>query len=277
MRIDSALIISSLLQLTVAAGIALGNTITYSAPTATDPGKFSGELPIARIANVLLPEGLVNFSGDEVTVSAVPDWLFDHDTVLKGALVRAELQPAKGTSVVSGLVFFYEGQWLANLGPIRAIDVIDTNGGEQVRGRIVSRIGQAFAVQPNTGGVRKINFSDIKSISSPRAFTFNMQTPTTRLAPTDSSLSFDASNINFASSSLNGKVARKATLPQSNLPGSDKGIKNNELGTFIALDVLNEIAPAIVIPLVLNPSTQSAALNQISRTDAAAGLYDGKH
>lgn len=247
----------------------LANPISYTAPTKDQPGMFSGELPIGRIGAVLLPDGLVEFSGDELKVGAVPDWLFDRDVVVRGAIVRAEIVPQKTDSIVAGLVYFFDGPWLQYLGSLRSVDVVDTISGEQIRGRIVARVGQAFALNPEGGGdTRKINFMDIKSISSPRAFNFNIVAPTTRLAPTNSSLSFEATRIDFSSSSVSARLiaSRKAFLPQSTLAGADPGISNRSIGMFVAMDIFMDVAPAIAIPLVLNKSTQQAARNEIKKT-----------
>ena len=71
-----------------------------------------------------------------------------------------------------------------------------------------------------------------------------------------------------------GKIiaSRKASLPKSTLPGTEPGISKSALATFIALDIINEIAPAIAIPLVLNRSTQAAALNEIHRVGVEAAF-----
>jgi hypothetical protein len=226
-------------------------------------------MPLAKIGPILLPDGLVQFSDDELTIGAVPDWLFDRDTVLRGAIVRAEFVPQQKVSILAGLVFFYEGQWLSNLGPLRAVDVIETVSGEQLRGRITGRIGQAFTLKPESGPLRKINFADIKSISSPRAYTFNLPTATARLSPNDTSMTIDAALIRLSPTALNAHLiaSRKASLPKSTLPGADPGVSNSAIASFVALDIaVGYIAPAVSIPLVLNHSTQTAALNQIHRT-----------
>lgn len=253
--------------LTVSGLPVLANAMTYTAPTAEQPGKFSGELPIAKIGHLALPDGLVRFSDDEITVEAVPDWLFDREPVLKGIIVRAEIATQNTSSVVAGLVFFTDGTWLSNLGARRISDEINTNSGELILGRIVGRSGQAFVLQPEQGGTRKLNFSDVKSVKSPRAFAFNIPTPTARISPTDTTLSFESNLITMASSTPQSRFrSQSASVPPSTLEGTDPGVKDRTIKTFIALDVFSEIAPAIAIPLVLNPITQRHALKQISNS-----------
>jgi hypothetical protein len=267
MRIRLALAIVFAFYIGIACKPALANTITYTAPTKDEPGKFSGDIPLTKIGPILLPDGSVQFVDDELNIGAVPDWLFDRDIVLKGAIVRAELVPQQNLSLLGGLVFFYDGQWLPNLGSLRAPDIIDTISGEHIQGRIIGRAGQAFVVKPEAGASRKVSFTDIKTISSPRAFSFTITAPTTRLVPADTSLTFDATLIKLTPTALNGHLlaSRKATLPRSNLPGADPGVSNQTIATFVAIDIASDIIPAVSIPLVLNRSTQSAALNQIHR------------
>jgi len=273
MRTIACSIIACALQL-VLSPIAWADTVTYTAPTKDQAGKLAGELPLPRISSILLPNGVVQLADDELKILAVPDWLFDRDVVLRGAIVRAEAASQQSGSVIGGLVYFFDGQWLTNLAPTRAVDVIDTISGEEIRGHVMSRMGQAFAVKVDSGGTKKLAFAEIKSISSPRAFTFNIPSSTTRLVPTDAAMSFDASSIKLTPTPIAGKIiaAKKASLPKSTLAGTEPGISKSALATFIALDIVNEIAPAIAIPLVLNRSTQAAALNQLNRVGVQAAF-----
>ncbi|MBX9685116.1 MAG: hypothetical protein K2X27_00365 [Candidatus Obscuribacterales bacterium] len=242
----------------------IAGVVKYSAPTPELAGKFSGEISVDRLANLALPDGLLTFRDDEVIVQAVPEWLFDREEVLKGSIVRAEILTQKNAAVLAGLVYFNDGQWLKNLAPGKALDQIVTKSGEKILGRIASRSGQAFILQQSGSGTRKIAFSDIKSLVSPRAFSFNIPAPNSRISATDNSLSFDAETMKFAYSSNEARLKKNASLPASTLAGADPGISKAAIGSYIALDLFSEIAPAIAIPLVLNPSTQRHALKQIS-------------
>jgi len=271
-KFRAVLLAASLLTLNGLASLA--NTIAYTAPVGETPGKFAGEIPVKRINGVLLPDGLAKFDGDELTLAAVPDWLFDRDTVLTGAIVRAEYASQTSNSVIGGLVYFYDGQWLNNLASPKMPDTIELLDGTQLTGKIYARLGQAFAFKPADGGQRKINFTDIKTISSPRAYTFNIPVPTTRITPADTTMTFDASSIVLMPSGVAGRIAmaKKAVLPQSHLPGTEQGISNRSIATFVALDIANDIIPAIAIPLVLSPWTQQAALNEIRKVNIQSQL-----
>lgn len=240
--------------------------ITYSAPANDQSSKLTGELPLRRVGSLLLPDGVGQFNTDELRIMAVPDWLFDRETVLAGPIIRAQIVKTPTSSTMSGLVFFLAGSWLGNLGSLRAPDVIATISGEQIIGRVVSRQDQTLAVQLSSGGTRRVNFSDIQSITSPRAFTFNV--PAQSSTAVNDALIFQASELNLAPSGLNGHLlaSRKASVPASNLPGTDPGISNRSIAQFVALDVfVSDIIPAVSIPLVLNKRNQRAALNAIQK------------
>ena len=68
-------------------------------------------------------------------------------------------------------------------------------------------------------------------------------------------------------------ASTRAVVPRSALAGADPGVTDRTIGMFVALDVFSEIAPAISIPLVLNPMTQKHALKQINDSlNAQLGL-----
>jgi len=265
-------------QIGLASLSAQANTIQYAAATDKQPGQFEGELPIKSLSSLKLPNGTVQFKGEDVNVFAVPDWLFDRNLVLSGALVRAEYvvpsnttgagNSASNTAMIAGLAYFLGGEWLTNLATPRAVDVIETMSGERIHGRILSRMDNAFAFKPDDGGTRKVNFSDIKTISSPRAFHFVIPAREAKINPDDDSFVVEADKISFSPTLWHGRITGKPSVPKSTLAGADPGIRKSTIATFLALDIVDEIAPAIAIPLVLNRSNQSAALNELNRFNA---------
>ena len=84
---------------------AKADAVTYSAPTKDESGPFRGEIPLKSISSLLLPGGLAQLADDELKVLAVPDWLFDRDVVLRGAIVRAEAAKQQSGSVIRGFLY----------------------------------------------------------------------------------------------------------------------------------------------------------------------------
>jgi hypothetical protein len=280
MKLKSLFVLCLICQVSSAFLLAYANTITYSVAADHKPAQFDGEIPLSSIASIKLPKGLVQFKGQDVNVLAVPDWLFDRNVVLSGALIRAEFIAAQEKSptekspqdnstqdksaMIAGLAYFLGGDWIANLASPRATDVIETLSGEQIRGRILSRTDNAFAIKPEGGATRKVEFSEIKTINSPRAFRFTIPATTTKISPEDGSITIDADKINMSPAFLHGNlICSNPEVPKSTLAGSDPGIRKTSIATFLALDIVNEIAPAIVIPLVLNPGTSEQANRQL--------------
>lgn len=246
---------------------AIGNEVKYTAPGDYKPGGFSGQLPLGSLGSVFLPRGMVLLEGDEFKVLAVPQWLFDRNLVFRGAIVRAEAVSQANSSVVGGLVYFYDGQWLANLGGVDSIDVIETLNGVQERGHIVGRAGENFVFRREDGDTQNIEFTAIKSISSSRAFTFKIASPNIKLSPANTTVSFDSNLITLNSTRRPNVISslRRPSVPVSKLPGTEKSISNRTLATFIALDIMTEMAPAIALPLVINKRNTRAAQNELSR------------
>jgi len=241
----------------------LADSITYTAPSENQSASFSGEIPIKQIGPLLLPKAVVQFKDTDVNVLAVPDWLFDRSVVLAGALVNAQIDLQNKTGDLRGLVYFSEGEWLNNLASVNATDVVTTFDGEILHGRIRSRLDNGFAFKPESGQMRKVLFTEIKNINSPRAYIFTMPSGSSKVLPNNSSIEFDANTISFAPTFGHGSISKSARLPKSTLAGTEPGISNAQIGAMVGMNMAIDLAPAIVIPLVLNKGNETAALNQI--------------
>jgi hypothetical protein len=251
------------------------NSLNYAAPTKEEAGRFSGELPISSVGTVRTPRGLVRFRDDELTVLAVPQWLFDRNVVLKGAIVETEVIDGK---TMQGLVYFFEGEWLQSVVQAAGDDEIDL-GNNLVRGKIISREGRTFLVKRSDGSTDKIAFRDIKAIKSSRAFTFSIALDATKIPPDGQGLIFESRSVSLSPTRARHPLFASAALnvPKSKLPGTEPGIPKTALVTYLALDVLIGVAPAVAIPLTLQHSTQTAALNAINKYDVQHGHFDGAH
>jgi len=265
MRTSALSVLPLLLLLALGQDLAAANEIIYSAPSNNNPGSLQGELPLSKIGPVALPHGMVCFEKDELKVLAVPRWLFDRNLVLQGAIVRAEVVSDGNVSIIGGLVYFYSGDWLANLAKRNAYEVIHTMDGSTLRGRITGRSGSSFLILTSSGASTNVPFASIKSISAQRAFTFNIVAPSTNIARLQTS--FNATAITLTQTRIPRRFLahRQAILPVSTLAGTELAISNRTLATFVALDIMSLITPAIVTPLVLNSRTQQAGKNQLRR------------
>jgi hypothetical protein len=243
---------------------AFANSIVYSAPSDNQSANFTGEVPVKQIGSLLLPKAVVQFKNTDVNILAVPDWLFDRSVVLSGALVKVQVSVQGQNSNLNGLVYFFEGQWLSNLGSINAIDTIDTISGERLRGRIRSRLDNAFAFKPETGPMQKVSFNDIKNINSPRAYVFSIISDSSKVVPANLSIEFDANSLAFSPTFGRAYAAKTAKVPKSTLAGTEPGITNNEIALLTGANILIDLAPAVAIPLTLNQHNTAQAQQTIN-------------
>lgn len=215
-----------------------------------------------------MPRGMAMFSGDELRIMAVPQWLFDRNEVMKGAIVKAQVVSQQNASVVGGLVFFYDGLWLSSLGPLSAPEVIETSAGSQLVGQIIGRAGEAFVFRDKKGEVSNVPFNEITAINSPQAFTFDLTASGMRIDPTTSALLMDSNLLVFTAMQQRvfGLAPKSPRIPASNLSGTEPGITKKSLATFLVIDTLIEAAPAITVPLVLNKHNQRAAEKAVYNT-----------
>lgn len=246
------------------------NSFTYVLATNEHSGRFDGEVPIDRIGNLILPRGLALFSGDEVTIKAVPQWLFDRNVVLRGVIIRAEGASQSDGFVLGGLLLILDGMWSSNLAKVALEETVDTVDGASKHGKIVGRSGlDSLSFQAGGGKIENIEFNKIKTITSPRAFTFNISADSVKISPEDKSMGFTAKALVLHSRQGRHTFGLFAQnhVPRSTLPGTEAGISKAALATFLSLDFMSTIAPAVSIPLVLNARNQRAAKNKIAETE----------
>lgn len=258
--------LSILFALSVAP-VAAQNGFTYSPPVDGNSGKFEGDLPLDRMGKMALPRGLASFSQDELIIQAVPQWLFDRNVVFRGPIIRAEAVPQKSAYVLGGLALMLDGLWAGTLLG-KGDESIDTVDGAVVRGNILGRTADTLQVKAADGGIKNVAFSNIRSIRSPRAFNFRIESDGVKINPADSNVTFVARSVVITPVAANAKsLARRANIPRSTLAGTEPGISKTALTAFVALDIVNMITPPIVIPLVINYRNQKAAKSAIAKTE----------
>lgn len=237
---------------------------TYNPPGGDNPGKLSGDFPLDRIGKIKLPRGMATFSGDELLIKAVPNWLFDRNVVFKGPIIRAEAVPQNKSYVLGGLAIMLEGLWVANVAA-ESKESVDTVDGATVSGQITGRTADAVVLKKADGSAQNVPFNKIKTIHSPRAFLFNIYSDGVKINPADSSVTFTANSVLISPALANN--SRRTYVPRFGLAGTEAGISKRALAMFVTLDIINMVAPAVVIPLVLNARNQQAAKTAIARTE----------
>jgi hypothetical protein len=235
--------------------VSYADPVSYTPPTAETKGigNLVTQLPVSRIGSLALPRGLAVLSGHSIEIQAVPEWLFDRDTVLSGAVINPTMTVQGGNSVVRGLAFFNGGSWLRSLAAPTARDTIRTASGESIPGNIQAVLPDGLEILQLTGGRRKIAYAEIANLESPRAYTFVIDAASIKIDPTAVGMQGDAGQIVFTPAGLRGRVAmHKAVVPPNRLPGTEGGVPNSVIASEVLIDVaMNVVAPAVTIPSVL--------------------------
>ncbi len=248
-------------------------------------------LPVSSIGSLLLPSGQITVQGQNVEVGAVPEWLFDRHTVLKGVLIQLDVAGLAGAapvapttiaagattptaataaaSALSGLVYFNGGDWLKNLRRGRAKETIETADGQIYQGQISGVTRDQIAIDVLPGQSKNIALANVKNIVSPYSYRFSAPAGDVKLSPDTGTTLCDAGVVSFAPSSSQPRLASVFTsrpgsstpvlkLPKSDLAGTEGGITKKAIAFMITADAVNTIAPAIAIPLTATLGTRRA-------------------
>ncbi len=147
-------------------------SFTPDGKTPQSNGTFVGQIPVKSIGSVALPQGQAVFDGHRIDIEAVPDWLFDRDEVLTGAVINSSITTSGPKAILKGLVYFNSGSWIKNLGSLLTRDTITTVSGSTIAGNVQAVLPDGLEVLTLTGNRTKVAFADIENIVSPRAFQF---------------------------------------------------------------------------------------------------------
>lgn len=221
-----------------------------------DTAGIEARVKTDSLGQMKVSNGSVKFSGNDVTVGAVPDWLFDRHTVLTGKVISHRIATAGGSTVIQGLMYFTGGDWINSFEDFRRPDNLELVDGTILSGRVRTVNQNNIDFQVQTGQTRRINNADVKTILSPRAFAFNIPASDIKVDATTGDLTGEALAGSFdptftkEARRLFAKKDGKPMEPKSTLAGSEGGVTKGQLTTMIVLDAANMLAPAIVAPIV---------------------------
>ncbi|MDZ4833078.1 MAG: hypothetical protein SGJ27_04685 [Candidatus Melainabacteria bacterium] len=224
------------------------------------------------LGKIKVNNGSVKFSGNDVTVGAVPDWLFDRHVVLTGKLIDSRISSSASGTVIQGLMYFTGGDWINSFEDFKRPDNLELTDGSTLVGKVRAVNPSNIDFQVQTGQTRRVNLTDVKTIFSPRAYSFSIPATDVKVDAATGDMTGEASLGSFDSSltkdarKLFAKKDPKAVEPKSTLAGSEGGVTKGQLTTMIVLDVVNTIAPAIVAPIVA-PLGSRSAVNQLRQTE----------
>lgn len=248
-----AILAASLLPLITASG-SLAAPLRVDASPNAKGSNIDARVGVTNLGHLRVPQGRVILDGNQILVRAVPEWLFDSHTVLSGRVVQSKVSTSEGTTRISGVAYFMEGEWLNSLDNFKRKDSIETVNGEVLVGRVRGINADSVDFQTNEGKIQRVPASDIQVFESPRAFVFSIIAGSVRIDATTGELKGEADTIAF-NPTVEGRSRgffrkKKIEEPKSTLAGTEGGVTKSQIAGMVALDVVNTLAPIIVAPIV---------------------------
>ena len=251
--------------LSISLGFQLLTLPAIAAPIDVVPATSEKEAAITtrvdtdNIGMLKIPRGSTKIKGDSVSIGAIPEWLFDRHTVLKGKILKSRIEGTGSSTQVRGLVYFMSGDWINNLDNIKRRDNLFLESGQIYVGKVRAINEDTVDFQLVTGQVKRLKKNSIAKLISPRAYFF--QIPLTSQIKIDSgtkSLSGEAETIAYHETVKSNKKSlwfarKKPEEPKSLLAGTEGGVTKTQIAGMLFLDIANTIAPAVIIPIVSSP------------------------
>src|SRR5579883_2563615 len=128
-------ILASVIVVLMCGTTAGANTLSVNKDTA-GLEQVDARLKANVLGRLKLNNGSVKISKNDVSVGAVPDWLFDRHTVLTGKLINHHIDTAGTQTTLSGTMYFLDGDWAKELPDARNRDTIQLANGPAILGRI---------------------------------------------------------------------------------------------------------------------------------------------
>lgn len=245
MRLLSTLL--SILLLVSQGGNAAAATIGFAPDLTGKTGAVTGKIPLDRLAGVDIPRGRVSFKGNTITVTTIPEWQFDRIDVLSGVVIRTESTLANGEARIRGLAYFMEGQWLGYISPAvpRETVIFDDN---EITGHVSTIDDNAIEFVELNGQRSRIPIASVKTIYSPRAFTFQMAAP----APGAIAGQAYKTEMYRIDVSPTSRTFRMAALKTELSKSGDGDLSRKQLltiGAAISAIQIGQMLPVLIYPL----------------------------
>jgi len=246
-----------------------GDAASLRSYPGTDAPLLNLNMPLNSIGNLPLPNGRLELVANEVHIDAVPEGLFDSRVVITGVIVQTTPIDEKSSSM-HALVYFYAGTWLNSLHVRPMSELIHTVDGKIYDGQIVGGDEKSLSIKRPDKTVATIDFRQIGSIDSPRAYWLNI--PLRDVHSTSGYMVAQTYSADFAPTvSTRNTVLASNSMMHPFLLGDERGIKNGSLATYALADVAIFLLPFIAVPIVFDNQykTQHQLLSQ---TNSAAAI-----
>jgi hypothetical protein len=203
--------------------------------TVGQSSSLNGQVPVHKIGNLLLAEGMALLDGSDVSVTAKNKDSKGTENILKGKLFKAAVAGAGKSTAVNGFAYFNAGSQLSSLEPRCTGESVDLSDGSKVTGPISDITQEAVSIASKT-----IPMSSVAAIHSSHVFNFSLKMN----APTSGgAVQGSPSSINF-SSTCGHEAATKVSKSTSSATK-----KRIIIMTVVALGIATAISCGVAIPL----------------------------
>jgi hypothetical protein len=217
---------------------------------------LQARLPLTSIGTLKLPNGQLELIDKYLQIRAIPEALFDSRTVLSGVVLKANKtgQTNERNQTISALVYLFAGTWLNYLGPEPVSELVETQDGKIIAGRIIEGSDESLSLSGTDQKITSIDIRNIANVKSPRAFWLKIPITSSII---DSETAAGTSLIAQASSAMFAPTfGQKST---TSVPGrfmirplgDEKGMTNWSFAAYLMADVAAFVGPAIALPLAI--------------------------
>jgi len=224
--------------------IALASNLRFTPQTNTNGGAIFGRVPLEKFGVLTLPRGRATFKSHSVEISAVAEYQFERQVVLSGPVLKCSCITNGAQSVVNGIAYFQDGDWLRYLDNA-AVDKITTTTATY-EGQITA-LKNGF-VEITTGQlVTNVPTDQILSVTSPRAYNFSMVVTPYLTAPAGEPLSGDTAVVSMRPTA---DVLSLSVVKRDPLMAGDGDISTKKLvvlGTFLTAAQLSQFIPMAIV------------------------------
>jgi len=203
--------------------------------TVGQSSSLNGQVPVHKIGNLLLAEGMALLDGSDVSVTAKNKDSKGTESVLKGKLFKTGVTGAGKAAAIDGIAYFNAGSQLSSLEPQCTGESVDLSDGSKITGPISDITQEAVSIASKT-----IPMSSVAAIHSSHVFNFSLKM---NAATSGGALQGSPSSMNF-SPTCGHEVATKVTKSTSSATK-----KRIIIMTAVALGIATAISCGVAIPL----------------------------
>jgi hypothetical protein len=223
--------------------------INFSPDIVGDGGLLTAKMPLEKLGSINITGGRFKIKGNWAEVSTVEEFQFDHYTVLSGPVINTQQTLQRDKFEITGLTYFYKGDWLAYLSPLVFQEIISTNSDELI-GNVVSIDNDIVLFRSASGQYQRIPLSVIKDIDSPRSFRFRLAGNLPDGVQKGVAYEAEANHVNLVQANHQFRLTALSSALKKQGDGDLSNGKLIAIGTLINTVEIGQMTPFLVLGLL---------------------------